>query len=316
MRNMRDVLASLVRAWTGGFAAVVRELLRRCRRKRDRKRQGREGREARARCVPIDHPAFVRPDPLLYAQYDLMDKGLAVTWDNPDITVRRNGQVVPSHLLEAATEYEVVARIWNASTDGPAIQVPTHFTMFGFGVGTEPVSLGTEFVTVGVIGSPTNPAFVSVPWTTPAEPGHYCLQVRLDPADDTNHANNLGQENTDVGVAASPAEFSFALRNNTLRKRRYRFEVDGYALGERAPCDESRRRRLERHRRGSHPLPDGWTVAIEPEHPALAPDEQIAVAVLVTPPDAWSGAQAVNVNAFHDAGLAGGVTLTVVREEA
>jgi hypothetical protein len=40
-------------------------------------------------CVPIDHPAVVRPDPFVYRQRYLLDRGLAVTWDNPDIVSDR-----------------------------------------------------------------------------------------------------------------------------------------------------------------------------------------------------------------------------------
>jgi len=42
-------------------------------------------------CFPVDHPAFMRPDPLIYSQRDLIAKGLAVTWDNPDIILFLGG---------------------------------------------------------------------------------------------------------------------------------------------------------------------------------------------------------------------------------
>ena len=69
------------------------------------------------RCVPINHPAFVRPDPLIYDQYYLTSKGVAVTWDNPDIQLYLNGTPVSSSQLVAGTTYEVVAQIWNNSTE-------------------------------------------------------------------------------------------------------------------------------------------------------------------------------------------------------
>ena len=53
-------------------------------------------------CIQIDHPAFVRPDPLLYSQPYLRAQGLAVTYDNPDINLSMGGIPVGSHDLEPA----------------------------------------------------------------------------------------------------------------------------------------------------------------------------------------------------------------------
>jgi hypothetical protein len=271
--------------------------------------------------VPIDHPAFVRPDPLIYSQYYLMGLGLSVTWDSPDIHLRRDGAPVSSSRLEPDTLYEVVARIWNASPDAPVITMPVHFSYLDFGAGVVSHPIGTAPVTVGVKGAPSQPGVTSVMWRTPAISGHYCLQVLLDPVDDSNYANNLGQENVTVGHATSPATFDFTLRNATRRQQRYRFEVDDYHIPELDPCDQrggresSRRRRLERHAKGSKPLPEDWEVDVTPDSPSLAPDEAINVTVTVGPPDGWTGSKAVNVNSFGQVtGLAGGVTLTVVRE--
>jgi len=70
------------------------------------------------------------------------------------------------------------------------------------------------------------------------------------------------------------------------------------------------------HDRRRHPVPEGWTVAITPERPTLAPDDEITVTVVAAPPDGFSGRQAFNVNAFHEFGLAGGITLQVVAARA
>jgi hypothetical protein len=148
-------------------------------------------------------------------------------------------------------------------------------------------------------------------------PGHYCLQVLLDPADDIDRSNNLGWENTNVVAAQSAANFTFTLRNNTRRDRTYRFELDGYELSPRPSCTDDLAepaRRLERHRRAGHPLPDGFKVQITPPAPTLAPDGETIIAVSAEPPAGFQGRQAINVNAFHDIGFAGGVTLTVVQE--
>jgi hypothetical protein len=268
-------------------------------------------------CTPIDHPAFVRPDPLLYSQRYLMDRGLAVTWDNPDIVLFRNGAPVSSSDLAPATTYDVEVRIWNNSIDAPVVAMPVHLLYRSFGVGTQDHPITTVTVDVGVKGSADQPAFVSIPWTTPVVPGHYCLQAFLDPADDIDPTNNLGWENTRVREAQSPASFTFDLRNDTRRERTYRFELDGYELPPRQPCvDEEMKpaQRLERHHRGHHPVPAGFDVQITPASPRLAPGHETTITVTAEPPTAFQGRQNINVNVFHDQGLAGGVTLTVVKE--
>jgi hypothetical protein len=271
----------------------------------------------RNRCVPITDPAFVRPDPLIYDQYYLTSLGLAVTWDNPDIQLYLNGTPVSSTQLLPGTTYGVMAQVWNNSTDAPVVAMPVAFSFLEFGVGTVSVPIGSTQIDLGVKGGANCPALASMLWTTPTTPGHYCLQVLLQPVDDTNTQNNLGQENTDVGTAHSPAVFTFTLRNDTDRPQGYKFALDAYAPGTPDPCnaasntDEGRRARLARHRRGSQPVPAGWQVKIDPETPSLAPGQSIPVTVTATPPGGFTGNQILNVNAFHDAGLAGGVTLTV-----
>jgi hypothetical protein len=268
-------------------------------------------------CTPIDHPALVRPDPLLYSQRALLDRGLAVTWDNPDIVLFRGGVAVSSAALDPATTYDVQIRIWNNSLEAPVVAMPVRLSFRDFGVGTEPIEIGTASVDVGVKGSADQPSFASIPWTTPATPAHYCLQALLDPFDDVDRSNNLGQENTNVVEAQSPATFTFALRNDTHGTRTYRFELDGYELPPLQQCADDPvepARRLERHRRAGHPLPGGFSVQVAPEAPTLAPGDQTTITVTAEPPAGFTGRQPINVNAFHDVGFAGGVTLTVVKE--
>jgi hypothetical protein len=87
-------------------------------------------------CVPINEPPFVRPDPLIYDQYYLTTLGLAVTWDNPDIQLYLNGAPVSSSQLQPGTTYEVVAQIWNNSTEAPVVNMPVAFSFLEFGVAT------------------------------------------------------------------------------------------------------------------------------------------------------------------------------------
>jgi hypothetical protein len=258
----------------------------------------------------------VRPDPLIYCQRQLIEQGFAVTWDNPDITLLKSGVPVSPTELDPNTTYEVRAQIWNNSLEAPVVAMPVRLSYLDFGIGTEPIPIAIAAVDVGVKGSAEQPAFVSIPWTTPPTPGHYCLQVLLDPADDSNRANNLGQENTDVGLAHSPATFTFTLRNSTKRDRTYRFETDAYEIPARPTCTSGppdQAALLARHRRELHPVPAGFVVQIAPSAPVLAPGAAATITVTVEPPPAFLGRQAININAFHGQVFAGGVTLTTVK---
>jgi hypothetical protein len=257
-----------------------------------------------------------------------MSQGLAVTWDNPDIHLERNGLSVPSTQLTAATDYEVVARVWNGSVDAPAVNLPVRFSYLHFGIGTGTVPVGETAIDLPVKGAPGTPAFARVPWTTPATPGHYCLQVELIWPDDANPANNLGQENTDVKALNSPrARFTFPVANQTGRGVTLKLEPDAYGIPPRRPCRERksaagpkmseaevanhRRQTLVQHGRSAHGVPKGWEVRIDPAELRLSPGEEQRVNVDVTAPEGFSGRQALNVNAFEGAALYGGVTLFV-----
>lgn len=84
-------------------------------------------------CARIKDSVYKRPDPMIYSQPFLGSQGLAVTWDNPDIHLERNGVVVNSSSLSPATEYDIVARIWNGSNIAPAIDFPVTFSYLEFG---------------------------------------------------------------------------------------------------------------------------------------------------------------------------------------
>lgn len=309
LKSLGFIARTILYAW---FPALLRMLRALCRRLGD-KRSERDKRAARSHCVPIDDPAFLRPDPLIYSQARLMQLGLAVTWDNPDIQLFREGVPVSSHELLADTEYEVRARCWNDSFDAPAVDCSVHFSYLDFGIGTVSKPIGSTTVDIGVKGSTTQPAFASIKWRTPRQPGHYCLQALLDPLDDRDTGNNLGQENTDVKVAQSPVPFDFTLRNDGRKERRFHFEVTAYEL-RRQPCrGTDAKNRLAAHRREDHRIPAGWAVTITPPTASLSPGQSIQVDVVITPPDGFVGEQAFNIDAFDQAGAAaGGVTLKVV----
>lgn len=311
LRTFASLLRAVIYGWIVALYELLALLIRLCRKwHRHEEHPDKDG-----TCHPVDHPAFLRPEPLLYSQRALMAQGLAVTWDNPDIQLFRGGVPVPSSQLQTSTTYDVQVRVWNNSLDAPAVHLPVRLSYLDFGIGNTPIPIASTNIDVGVKGSATAPAFATISWTTPPAPGHYCLQALLDPVDDLDFTNNLGQENTDVAQATSPADFTFTLRNDTRRGRRYRFETDAYTIPALAPCGAAATaaQKLERHRRGTHPLPPGFSVEIDPPAPSLQPDESVTVRVRVTPPAAFTGRQPVNVNAFHERGFAGGVTLIVTK---
>jgi hypothetical protein len=181
---------------------------------------------------------YIRPDPLIYAQYYLMAKRLAVTWDNPDIELFDGGMPVSSSSLQSDHEYEVRVRVWNGSYDAPAVEMPVTLSFLSFGIATKSTPVATTPINLGVKGSPQHPAFAIFTWRTPREPGHYCLQAELHWHDDANPDNNLGQENVSVAVLASPAHFMFRLRNDASVRRQFALEADVYQLPASPPCDD------------------------------------------------------------------------------
>lgn len=284
---------------------------------------------SRAPSIPISHPAFKRPDPLIYDQYYLMSLGLAVSWQNPDITIYQGGVPVASaYDLAPNTTYEVIARIWNGSPDAVVSGLPVTFSYLSFGAQTQSHFIGATVVDLGVKGSAHCPAYAKMLWTTPATPGHYCIQVSFSWLDDSNPLNNLGQENTQVVQAASPAQFTFDVANPARERRPFRFEYDTYAIPQPPPCNDRTGARngfaapppgtvppaaAMRHRRADFPLPAGWTLSFDPPNPVVPAGGNATIAVTVTPPNTFHGTLPLNIHVFTDSQLTGGITVLVNR---
>lgn len=290
------------------FFPLIITLFRRCFcRKRDAVR--------RESCTHVAHPAFKRADPMIYDQYYLMSLGLAVSWQNPDIQILENGIPVTSpYDLAPSTTYTIKATIYNISTSGIVCNMPVEFSYLSFGIGTvsNPVPGPYPTINLGVKGTPEGVATAELDWTTPATPGHYCIQVSFSWPDDLNPHNNLGQENTQVVQAASPASFSFQLRNGHHVRRQFRFEVDTFQILPPPPCPDTEPVQL-RNSRAAHPLPPGWSAQFTPDAAVLDPAEEITINGVVEPPSSFHGTAPVNVHVFSEAGLAGGITVLVSR---
>lgn len=349
MRGLLHAVLRLLRLVFGfGWVRSLKRQIRRCRWRRRNRRESHVGERghSRLRCESIPERLYRRPDPLIYSQSYLMGLGMGVTWDNPDIQLFRGGTPVESSKLLPDTEYRVVATIWNGSTEGAAIGMPVRFSYLDFGIGAAETAIGQTIIDLPVKAAPGHPATTEAIWRTPTTPGHYCLKVTLVWSDDANPANNVGQENTNVGSAASPARFDFIVRNPDRQPHRLRLRADAYALRPPSPCpppgkpdpeedptterdwpeEHERRRRArkeqERRRRAAaahhavdnFPVPEGWTVQIHDAELALDGNEQTTVRVDVEPPPGFSGRRPINVNAFDEQErLVGGVTLYVER---
>ncbi len=342
LRILLILLYILLFRWVLDLIDIIRRLIAKRRRKEDLDddRRGRPLR-CRPRCVVVPPAAYKRADPLIYSQQYLAEQGLAVTWDNPDIQLYENGVPVSSNDLKPSTQYEIDARIWNNSLEAPAVGMPVEFAMQTFGVGAALTSIGTQVVDLPVKGAPGHPTHARQTWTTPDTPGHYCLKVRLVWADDANPRNNIGQENTNVRATASPAVAKFPVRNEDTIEKRIHMKADGYQLPPKTPCDRKPKKKDSdarhathrqrgtyvppserdadwtltrvRHDPDAYPIPDGWSVRIDPEEFLLAPGATQNVTVTIDPPADFEGRRPVNVNAFYGDDLLGGVTLIVTK---
>jgi hypothetical protein len=274
--------------------------------------------------VHLPSTIYKRPDPLLYSQSFLMAQGLAFSWDNPDIWLTEppapDGTMVgvASSSLAPNHVYRIHALIHNGSLEAPAVGLPVEFSFLSFGIGTVSNHIGAVSITLPVKGASGEPSEAVHDWRTPAMPGHYCLQVRVTWPDDAEPRNNMGQKNVDVRKLNSPkATFQFPLRNDAAVRRKFVLTVDTYPKPTPPKCPDSGRRNDDRdplaaHRRAMYPLPETWSVRFSPsaEH-VLGPGEEVTIVATVEVPDTILEPKPINVHAFADGVLAGGVTLYV-----
>ncbi len=305
---------------------LINELIK-CRK---RIRKGNSGNRTRKEspkpCVDIPARVYRRADPLIYCQTFLMSQGLAVTWDNPDIQFELGGSPVSSDELLPSTKYDIKVQISNGVNDAPALNMQVLFSYLEFGIGTKKNAIGEIRVDLPANGAPGHPAQGNISWTTPALPGHYCVQVQLVWSDDKNPFNNLGQENVNVKPLNSPnAKFTFPVYNDTRKMQRIHLVADSYQIPDQSPCkDESTQSResrigntaykrevLSTHGLNNFPVPQNWKVLIEPVEFSLNAGEQKIITVDITAPDDFTGKKVFNINAFDENVLTGGVSLYV-----
>lgn len=188
-------------------------------------------------CLPIPEGVWLRPDAYLYSQRLLMGLGMAVTWDNPDVTLTdMAGNVVGSHDLLPSTDYRITAQIHNKSPDAPAPGLPVVFTLLSFGAGGPPrQSIGSTVINLPVRAAPGEPAAASVVWTTPAVPDHYCIEIDCSWPDDAFPIDNVGQHNTVIRKASADEQLLIEIpiwqvRDEAHEHLALSIGLDGYQL--------------------------------------------------------------------------------------
>ena len=283
----------------------------------------------REKCDRLPLHVYKRADPTIYSQHYLHTLGYTITWNNPDIQMKKNGIPISSDNLEADTVYEIEARIWNGSNDAPAIGMPVDFSFVKFGIANISNPIGQTIVDLPVRGAPGHPAFTTIKWRTPPEPGHYCVRVDLIWNDDANPANNTGSENCNVGHFNSPtAKFQFNIKNDFPHKMTYNMVADAYEIPPAKTCpavpeppykgrlkrDRIKARRaiyLKEHDVNNFPVPDGWKVNIHPQTLTIERgNEEVIEVTIISPDDDPTEEKTFNINAYTDGILMGGVTLT------
>jgi len=202
-------------------------------------------------CGRIPEAVIRRPDPAIYSQRLLQSQGLPVTWNNPDIWMARAdtpGNIEPdSYHLEEDTDYIVSVQVHNAGTDAAiGVRVRLNYRPWSFNspdlVPVETDAGGNEvvrFVNIAPLGS----TITTFTWHTPSVPAgqpsrHFCLQASLYHPMDTNTANNMGQENTNVWQSDNPGTvrpgdtvtLDVPLFNFAERAQDFRFQALRYAI--------------------------------------------------------------------------------------
>jgi len=275
-------------------------------------------------CIYVPARLTDRPDPCIYDQFMLMALGLPVTWANPDVAILLNGVPQNTYDLVASTTYDVIVTVHNSSRTRPApgTRVQIWWMEFGAG-GTVKHALGTTFVDV-----PTWPgvATAQFPWTTPATPGHYCLEIELFHPDDADPSNNRGQNNTQVYAAHSRVESPIRVFNTfaddppvqpgTLSPKRppvpvhgddVEITVDSYVFADAIGKDANPDTMFA-------PRDAAWPARVEPASFTFQPGERYRdVLLIVDAPDGPGPAETFNVSVRQGGAPTGGVTVTIER---
>lgn len=188
-------------------------------------------------CLPISAGVWLQADAYLYSQPALMALGMAVTRDNPDVTLTdAAGNVVGSHDLPA-TPYRLSVLSHNRAPDAPAPGLLVVFTLLTFGAGgTARQAIGSVPINLPVRAAPGEPTPASLVWTTPPASGHYCIEIEAVWPDDKFPIDNVGQHNTVIRQArrGERVQVHIPVGHSRQGLTQLRVRLDSYRLPERA----------------------------------------------------------------------------------
>jgi hypothetical protein len=235
-----------------------------------------------------------------YSQWDSstwsLHPGDNPTWNSPDIQLYdANGNPVDSNNLVFGQTYTVKVNVRN-KTAFPAQKAQVVFQWRDYGADGPWELLDTRSVDV-----PANPPGLTTAQTDfpPPGTGHLCLRVNLEHIEDTNPANNSGQENLHVGYTSSPAEVCFMVWNLTKEPAPVHIEV----------------RQLLNPKETKERLWASWVKHPDPQ--ILQPGDRAQACVIVDPDkaDVGSGTTAeFAVTAFIGNKMIGGVNLIITKK--
>jgi hypothetical protein len=320
-------LAHLLREVPAAFPRFLRLLLARL---RDCWRR-RTGPDPGTCCLPVPAGVWLQPDAYLYSQRYLMSLGLAVTWDNPDVTLTdMGGALVGSHDLLPATDYRITALIHNRAAAAPAPGLPVVFTLVAFGAGGPArQTIGVVTIDLPVRAAPGEPVPASIVWRTPPAPDHYCIEIDAAWPDDAFPIDNVGQHNTVVRRAAPGQRLQlhvpvYAPRTQRARLQatRLRVRLDGYRLPARPLLRDEREsrtallQRVVEANRAERFAPDAqWNATLSADELVLEGDAVGGVDFSATVPAAAArGSEQrfnVSVNEAQTGAAVGGATVIV-----
>jgi hypothetical protein len=274
-------------------------------------------------CVYVPGRLTDRPDPCIYDQFMLMALGLPVTWANPDFTILLGAVPQNTYDLIESTAYDVVVTVHNSSRTRPALGTRVDMVWMEFGAGgAVKHAAGTQFVDVPVWPGIAQAHFT---WTTPPNPGHYCLEATLFHPDDADPSNNVGQNNTQVYAAHSQVQSPVRIfnafvdepppRSALVPKRApvpkhgdgVEITVDSYvfvdAIGKNADPDQM-----------FAPRDAAWPAHVEPAQFTFAAGERYRdVMLIVDAPNGPGPSETFNVSVRQGGAPTGGVTVTIER---
>lgn len=250
--------------------------------------------------VDVFHVRDPNPvDLFLYSQWDpstyYLHNGDNPTWNNPDIYLTDiNNNPVGSNNLVVGNQYNIYATIRNNSSF-VANNATITFKLANFGSAQRTwTNISTNTVNVPANGN----ASAQVQWVPPIT-GHLCILAEIYHNEDTNGANNAGQENCHVGPTSSPLSVTFSVRNPSDVARALHYEVRQLT-----PAGERKKSIL-------------WNTTIKhPDPQVLQPGGEAEVIVTVDPDYTYvkPGEKAeFAVTNYLDREIIGGVNLTAAR---